>query len=77
MDRIVHGVTKSWTQLSNFHFQSNFSPVCVCVFLTCFKSSGPCEQKSVLPLPPCPSASSPLLAPPTFPTSTPSALAFP
>ena len=28
--------------------------VCVSVFLTCFKSLGACEQRSVLPLPPCP-----------------------
>ena len=25
MDCIVHGVTKSWTQLSDFHFQLHFS----------------------------------------------------
>ena len=26
MDYIGHGVTKSWTQLSNFHFQSSPEP---------------------------------------------------
>ena len=26
MDRIVHGVAKSWTQLSNFHFHERCMP---------------------------------------------------
>ena len=27
MDCLVHGVTKNWTHLSDFHFQSNQEPV--------------------------------------------------